>query len=302
MSTPTVESVKLDDLDCWRINYGDSELLVSKQGAQVLSYQLAGEQPLIWLNEEAVFETGRPVRAGVPVCWPWFGNLAKNPAEVQAMRQSNAPAGAHGLVRARDWTLKGIHTEPNLVVIDFTLDNPVGTFPEWPHHVSASLQIRMDHYLHISLTSHNLGDTPVSLSQALHSYFAVSDVREVSVEGVEGLHYIDTLDDWKTHEQHGALHFTGETDRIYTHTPARLNITDPTWGRRISLQTTGSKTAVIWNPWIDKAASFSDMAKDGWQRMLCIETANLMDDIVTLAPGESHTMGVSLWSEKLEVF
>jgi glucose-6-phosphate 1-epimerase len=36
------------------------------------------------------------------------------------------------------------------------------------------------------------------------------------------------------------------------------------------------------------------MADDGWQGMLCIETANVLDDVVSLAPGESHTLGVSI--------
>ncbi|MBP5090445.1 D-hexose-6-phosphate mutarotase, partial [Pseudomonas chlororaphis] len=34
-------------------------------------------------------------------------------------------------------------------------------------------------------------------------------------------------------------------------------------------------------------------------RMLCIETANVMDDVVTLAPGASHTLGVSVTSVAL---
>ena len=88
--------------------------------------------------------------------------------------------------------------------------------------------------------------------------------------------------------------FAGETDRIYLDVPPQLNIVDPTWERRIVLTSTGSRTAVIWNPWIDRAAALPDMDDDGWQRMLCIETANVMDDLVTLAPGASHTMGVSV--------
>ncbi|RBL65533.1 D-hexose-6-phosphate mutarotase, partial [Pseudomonas sp. MWU13-2625] len=120
------------------------------------------------------------------------------------------------------------------------------------------------------------------------------DVRNVQVEGVDGLNYIETLEDWKTKVQSGALRFSGETDRIYLNAPTQLEIVDPEWQRRIRLSSEGSRTAVIWNPWVDRAAQFSDMADDGWQRMLCIETANVMDDIVTLAPGASHTLSVSI--------
>ncbi|WP_421548199.1 D-hexose-6-phosphate mutarotase [Pseudomonas sp. QD4] len=299
MPSPHVETVKLDELNCWRIRHGQAELLVAQQGAHILSYQLAGQPPLIWLNDEAVFKAGKSIRAGVPVCWPWFGNLARNPQSVQDMRQSNDPAPAHGLVRATDWELLGIETQGQSLVLELVLPVPQGGLPGWPHQVDLKLSIRLDEQLHISLTSHNRGTESVSISQALHSYFAVSDVRQVHVEGLDGLDYIETLDDWKTVPQAGDLHFTDETDRIYLNTPPQLSIVDPAWQRRIQLTSSGSRSAVIWNPWIDRAAQFSDMAADGWQRMLCIETANVMNDVVTLAPGASHTLGVSISSAAL---
>ena len=299
MSTPNVEAVKLDELNCWRIRHGQAELLVAQQGAHILSYQLAGQPPLIWLNDEAVFKTGKSIRAGVPVCWPWFGNFARNPQSVQAMRTSNEAPSAHGFVRAMDWELGGIEAEGESLKVEFLLPYPEGGFPGWPHQVDLTLSIRLDEQLHIQLTSHNRGAETVSISQALHSYFAISDVRDVHVEGVDGLSYIETLEDWKTKQQCGDLHFTGETDRIYLDVPPQLSIVDPAWERRIVLTSTGSRTAVIWNPWIDRAAAFSDMADDGWQRMLCIETANVMGDVVNLKPGASHMLGVSVGSKPL---
>lgn len=299
MSTPNVEAMKLDELNCWRIRHGQAELLVAQQGAHILSYQLAGQPPLIWLNDEAQFKTGKSIRAGVPVCWPWFGNLSRNPQSVQAMRASDEPPTAHGFVRTMDWELAGIEIEGESLKVEFVLPFPEGGFAQWPHQVDLKLGIRLDQQLHISLTSHNRGADDVTISQALHSYFAVSDVRNVHVEGLDGLSYIETLDDWKTVAQAGDLHFTGETDRIYLDTPAQLSIVDPAWERRIELSSSGSRSAVIWNPWIERAAAFSDMADDGWQRMLCIETANVMGDVVTLAPDASHTLGVSITSKPL---
>jgi glucose-6-phosphate 1-epimerase len=299
MSTPNVEAVKLDELNCWRIRHGQAELLVAQQGAHILSYQLAGQPPLIWLNDEAVFKTGKSIRAGIPVCWPWFGNFARNPQSVQAMRISNEAPSAHGFVRAMDWELGGIEAEGESLKVEFLLPYPEGGFPGWPHQVDLTLSIRLDEQLHIHLISHNRGSETVSISQALHSYFAVSDVREVHVEGVDGLSYIETLEDWKTRQQSGDLRFTGETDRIYLDAPPLLSIVDPAWERRIELTSMGSRTAVIWNPWIDRAAAFSDMADDGWQHMLCIETANVMGDVVNLKPGASHTLGVSVGSKPL---
>lgn len=298
MSTPKVESEQHGELNCWRITTDSAELLVAQQGAQVLSYQRLGEPPLLWLSDQALFKRGKSVRAGVPVCWPWFGNLQRNPEAVRA-QFNGLDAPAHGLARGRDWQLLGIDSSGDTVQLEFTLPESQGELPEWPHQVELTLTIVMGEQLSLSLTSHNLGTDPVTLSQALHSYFAVSDVRSVHVEGVSGLGYIETLADWEQRTQVADLDFSGETDRIYLDTPRQLSIVDPSWNRRIHLNCTGSRSAVIWNPWTERAAQLPDMADDGWQRMLCIETANVWDDIVTLAPGASHTLGLSITSAPL---
>ncbi|MGN2388361.1 MULTISPECIES: D-hexose-6-phosphate mutarotase [Pseudomonas syringae group] len=296
---PLVESVQYDELNCWRIRHGEAELLVAQQGAHILSYQVAGQPPLVWLNEEAAFKKGKAIRAGMPICWPWFGSLERNPQSVQAMRDSSEPAKAHGEVRALDWQLLGIGADGDALLVEFVLPEAEGHLPGWPHNVALKLSIRLDHALNVSLVSYNCGAEPVTFSQALHTYFAVSDVRQVSVEGLDGLRYIETLANWEEREQTGDLTFTGETDRIYQDTPGVLSIIDPEWQRRIHIRSTGSKSAILWNPWIEKTGTFTDMAADGWQRMVCVETANVLDDVVTLAPDQMHVLGVSIWGEAL---
>ncbi|MBC3955915.1 D-hexose-6-phosphate mutarotase [Pseudomonas triticifolii] len=303
MSTPpiesAVESVQYDELNCWRIRHGDAELLVAQQGAHILSYQRAGQEPLIWLNEEAVFKKGKPIRAGMPICWPWFGNLERNPESVQAMRQSDEPAKAHGEVRALDWELLGMGEDGDALLVEFVMPQAEGKLPGWPHNVALKLSIRLDDALNVSLVSYNCGTEAVTISQALHTYFAVSDSRQVSVEGLDGLRYIETLENWEERQQAGDLTFTGETDRIYMDTPGLLSIVDPQWQRRIQIHSTGSNSAIVWNPWVEKTARFTDMAPDGWQRMVCVETANVLSDVVTLAPDDMHILNVSIWSETL---
>ena len=153
--------------------------------------------------------------------------------------------------------------------------------------------------LNVSLVSYNSGTETVSFSQALHTYFAVSDVREISIKGLDGLRYIETLENWEERKQSGDLKFSGETDRIYLNTPDMLSIVDPTWQRKIHICTNGSKSAIVWNPWTEKTKSFKDMAADGWQGMVCVETANVLDDIVTLEPDQMHVLDVSIWAEAI---
>lgn len=296
MATYQVVTEQHGELNCWRIGSAHADLLIAQQGAQILSYQRVGEPPLLWLSDQAIFRQGKSVRAGVPVCWPWFGNLQRNPQAVQAMyRGEQAPA--HGLARARDWQLLSIEEAGKTLRIEFELPEAQGDLPGWPHDVELKLIVELGDELTLNLTSRNMGNTPVTISQALHSYFAVSDVRQARVEGVEGLGYIETLADWEQRQQHGALGFVGETDRIYLAPPPKLSIVDPHWNRRIILTSSGSRSAVIWNPWVERAKELPDMADDGWQRMLCIETANVWDDLVELKPGASSSLGVRIGCE-----
>lgn len=300
MPTPQVDSIQLGELNCWRIRHGQAELVVAQQGAHIISYQIDGDQPLIWSNPGAVFKQGKAIRGGMPICWPWFGNFQRNPQAVQDMRQSSEPANAHGEVRAIDWELMGMGEDGDALIVEFIQPKAEGHLPGWPHTVGLKLQIRMDAALNVSLVSFNAGPEDVTLSQALHSYFAVSDIKQVSIEGLDGVTYLNTLESWEQQNvQVGDITFTGETDRIYQGTPDLTSIIDPEWKRRIQIQTIGSNSSVVWNPWIEKTKTLGDMEADGWQSMVCVETANVMGDIVTLKPGDMHMMSVSIWAEPL---
>jgi len=198
-------------------------------------------------------------------------------------------------VRALPWQLREQRGEGDTATLEFHCPQALGALPGWPHRVELTLQIRLADELELSLSSRNVGTEAVTISQALHSYFAVSDIHQVRVEGLAGCPYIDTLLDWQQRQQqNGDLAFNGETDRIYLQLPTTLKLIDPAWKRSIQLTTRGSRSAVLWNPWIDKAKRLSSFADDAWQRMACIETANVLDDAVVLQPGQQHLLSVSV--------
>ena len=298
MSTAQVKRVELDQLTCWRIRVAGSELLVAQQGAQILSYRHDEQPPLIWLSPDAAYQRGQSVRGGVPLCWPWFGDLRRNPQSVQAhYHLEQAPA--HGLVRTLDWELLGIEEKDTAVTLRFAYDTRNQPLDGWHRDVGLTFVVRLADGLSMSLETHNRGMEPLTLSQALHSYFAVSDVRHVSVEGLHACRYIDTLLGWQELRRQDVLGFDAETDRIYLDTAARLSIVDPGWGRRIHLDSRGSRSAVVWNPWIDKARRLSQFPDDAWKGMLCIETANVLEDVVELKTDERHLLELRLSSTAL---
>lgn len=298
IQTPRVEQVQIDQLSCWRIHTAHGEALIAQQGAQLLSYQPHEQPPLVWLSETAEYRHGQSVRGGVPVCWPWFGNLDRNPVDIRTAYQGDKPP-AHGLVRALDWQLDDIADEQGRLSAHFSFDASQG-LPGWAHSARLELVMRFGERLTLEMTTHNLGDKPLPLTQALHTYFAVSDCRQISIEGLQGNRYLDAMENWGERQQHGVTRITGETDRVYLDVEKPLVIQDPLWERGIHVKAGGSRSAVVWNPWIDKAARLSQMPDDAWTEMLCIETARVMDDAMSVAPGRSETMSVEIWSEPLK--
>lgn len=295
---PRVEQVQIDQLSCWRIHTAHGEALIAQQGAQLLSYQPHEQPPLVWLSETAEYRHGQSVRGGVPVCWPWFGNLDRNPVDIRTAYQGDKPP-AHGLVRALDWQLDDIADEQGRLSAHFSFNASQG-LPGWAHSARLELVMRFGERLTLEMTTHNLGDKPLPLTQALHTYFAVSDCRQISIEGLQGNRYLDAMENWGERQQHGVIRITGETDRVYLDVEKTLVIQDPLWERGIHVKAGGSRSAVVWNPWIDKAARLSQMPDDAWTEMLCIETARVMDDAMSVAPGRSETMSVEIWSEPLK--
>ncbi len=297
-SIPTILDEKLGDLPCLRIRTDAAEALIARQGGQVLRYQQRGKEPLVWLSEKAVFTEGKSVRGGAPVCWPWFGDLRRSPAAVQAMYQGAEPP-FHGMVRTLDWELEEPVVDGDQVIVTLRLPLPDG-LPGWPHAAEVCVRVTVGETLDTALITHNHSDVPIALTQALHTYFAVSDIHQVSLKGFDGTRYLDALDGWQEKPQEGDITFTEETDRVYLGVGDEVSIEDPGWQRRIVLQRRGSASAIVWNPWIAKTARMSDLAEDAWERMLCIETARMGEaDALVIAPGASHEMGVTLRREDL---
>lgn len=136
----------------------------------------------------------------------------------------------------------------------------------------------------------NTGREPVVLEEALHTYLAVRDVTAVRVEGLDGAAYLDkAAGAGQQRTQHGPVTLTEETDRVYRST-APTTVVDPAASRAVTVTKDGSASTVVWNPWAAKAAALPDVADGAWRSMVCVETANALDDAVTLDAGASHTM------------
>jgi glucose-6-phosphate 1-epimerase len=155
--------------------------------------------------------------------------------------------------------------------------------------------ITVDRTLSMRLQVDNPATEPITFEEALHTYFAVSDIHTTTVEGLAGVSYVSKVDPVGQHVQNDApIHFNRETDRVYSDTPHTCIINDSAGGRRFKIEKKGSRTTVVWNPWIEKARRMEDFDDDRWPVMVCVETANTAGNRVVLQPGGQHAMTARL--------
>ncbi len=237
--------------------------------------------PVLWMSQASRFQADAPIRGGVPICFPWFGPKAGDPA-----------APVHGIARIQEWRLDRVEVERDgTTAIGLSMPSDAATRAAAPRGCTLTCTVRLGGELSMALTVANPTEGPLTIEEALHTYFAVSDVRRVGVEGLAGATFVDKADGGKRKAQdESVITISGETDRLYLNTRAAITLTDPGFGRRIRVAKTGSLASVVWNPWIAKSRAMSDFGDDEWPGMLCIETANAGDNAVTLPPGAGHTM------------
>lgn len=280
----------LGELEAIRIRHPLLEATVVLQGAHLVHFAPAGEDNWLWMSPLARFEKGVAIRGGVPVCWPWFGDPGHNPAPVKSLVDTDK---AHGFARTALWSVDQLEELEEAVNLTLVLDaaGPPGNTP-WQGQARVSLTLSFSpEDLTLALTTRNTGTGPLAITQALHTYLPTEQVSATRIRGLEGAHYLDTLDDWNPKHQEGTVTFDGETDRIYQAAP-ELHIHSP--DRTCRLASRGSASTVVWNPGPEKAARLSDFPDDAWTGMLCVETANAADDYRELQPGASHTLSATL--------
>ena len=275
---------------CLQLRSAHGTAIIALHGAHLLSWVPAGQSDVFWVSPGALPEPAA-IRGGVPVCWPWFAS--------QGM-----PVGAtsHGPVRTRMWDVAATDTgdgasadQPLRVTLAptpaLTPDDPLCRYAPG---LQVSLRVELGNTLTQTLTTHNLGEQPFVLTQALHSYFAVSDARKVQISGLENRPYACKLSDASDASHPGIWQLDQACDRTYQQNAAsaehHYTLSDPAAKRQIHITTHGSQSVVVWNPGAETAAKMADIPNNGWPQFVCVEAANAGADCITLAPGDQHAL------------
>ena len=248
-------------------------------GAQLTSWQPVHAEEVLFLSEHSHWQEGQAIRGGIPVCFPWFRSKGDAPS-----------APAHGFVRAKEWRLESVEIDQESVVVICSTENDESTYRWWPHQFRLVHKLSIGKSLRLELNVTNTGQTPFVFEEALHTYFRVSRVENVSIRGLEQIVYLDNIEGNRKKTQLGDLVFTAKTDNAYIDVPGPVELIDPTWRRRIRTDKVNSASTVVWNPWQEGAASLGDLGNDEWRQFACVEASNIIGSAISLAPGQEHRM------------
>jgi glucose-6-phosphate 1-epimerase len=266
-----------------------SEGHVYLHGAHVTHFAKAGEKPVLFMSKQSLFKPDKAIRGGVPICFPWFGPRAGHPESPM-----------HGFARTSEWDVESASAEGDRTTLVLSLRSSPETLKLWPHEFAARYTVTVADTLTMALEVANTGQGELNFEEALHTYFTVSNAKDITIEGLAGVDYIDKTDSLAVKTQGGKpMKIAEETDRIYLPTTSANTVRDPGLRRRIVNTKQNSDTTVIWNPWNAKAKAMADFGDDEWLNMVCIETCNVNKHAVTLAAGRSHTMTATVSTQGL---
>lgn len=252
--------------------------VIAEQGAQILEFQAAGREPLLWLSPREEFTPGKAVRGGIPLCLPWFGVNRGDPAKPK-----------HGLVRNRPWHLGQVsELAAGELELVFTYAHGGDELFGAPFHCTFGM--RLGRELRLQLELQNRAREAVEYSWAWHSYFPVHDVQGIQVAGLENTEYLDNTRGLQRFTQEGTLTFPGEVDRVFENAPPQQQIvtTHP-----ISVQSENCHTVIAWNPGAELAATLADVG-DHYREYVCVEHGNAFADSWWLEEGQGASASLLL--------
>ena len=267
-----ITTAKRGDINTFIVKNQFATAEFSAYGAHVLSYTPAGKSDILWVSGKSNFQEGSPIRGGIPVCWPWFGPAAQP---------------AHGKARIAMWCLNDARAEADgSTTIKLSLDQ------KDEFDLIAEMYINVGPALTVCLSTSNTGTEAYPLSEALHTYFAISEITKIAVKGLAKEDLPEP--DFPGYKEDGAIRFERETDLVCQPGNKILIVQDDGWDRTIRVERFGSKSAVVWNPWIEKAQRMPDFGDEEYHNMVCVEAANAKAGTVILDPGTTHTIGTRI--------
>lgn len=261
---------------------------VYPRGATITRWVTAQGVEALYLSPQTDYGVGKAIRGGIPVCWPQFADLG--------------PLPKHGLLRTLDeWQLAEVVDDTSSCTVTFRIrwsgESEASDHPFKDCLMSVAYVVKLTaNSLETTLVVDNDGSKPFSCTGALHSYFSVSDISNIRIESeLADVEYRDSLKRRELQSKAPLERIDQEVDRVYVNyfsSPDRkVTLLDDGNHTAIEIRVTeGFREVVMWNAWIEKAKTLTDMPDDDYKRYVCVEPA-VIEHAVVIEPGQRWTGG-----------
>lgn len=263
---PADEAFGFVDLACRH-----AKARVSLFGAQVVSFVPAGKEEVLFVPKALPFSGMGEVHGGIPVCWPSF-----------SFDTSDAGLPQHGFARYSLFRAENRRTAEDYDEVTLVLESSADTLRMWPYEFRLEVKVQLTDRLRVIVKTVNAGTAPFELTEAMHAYFRVADVKRCAVRGL--------VADPKKEGWASACVFrpSGGCSGTFGAWRPDLVLEDDSEKRTVGLSMTGNNSVVLWNPG-DYGRRKENLVAGEWDKFLCVEPANVAEHgKVVVPPGKSH--------------
>lgn len=264
---PSIETIDFNGIEALRLNGpGGSSAVISRLGGQVLSWITPDGRERLFLSDWAVFDGSVPIRGGIPVCFPQFGNLGDLPK--------------HGFLRTREWAIGDQRCGDDFALVALEISDDEATRDLWPYPFRAEITLMLEvDRIDVEFCVENTGGEPFAFTGALHTYLRLVQVEDAALEGLYGHDYRDAANEDQVNRETGTeLRIEAETDRVYHQVKRPLSL--QAGNHSLTIQHQQFPDVVVWNPWVERCVELPDMEPEGWRQMLCVEAAIAQEPVV----------------------
>jgi len=218
----------------------------------------------IYVSSTAKFDNKMAIRGGIPLVFPCFGPWPAGPQ--------------HGFARNSRWKPEKVpyaDSDGN-VTASFSLTENAETLKMWNYKFKLVYTVKLSSdSLQTSFAVENNGDAEFSFTCLLHTYFRVADITQATVSNLRGVTYLDKTQGGKAVvEDRDVLSIDRCVDYQYVNTPSTLEIRGLPGGAVLRMEKENFPDAVVWNPWVEKAAQMLDL--DSHSHFLCVEAGHVV--------------------------
>ena len=278
-----------------------SRVKVHRFGATIISFETCSGREVLFLSSLAKLDGSKPIRGGIPLVFPQFGQPDKSMPQ-------------HGFLRNRRWSIGKVYQDPHdsssccELHISFPQEDP--QTHKFACQITLLVKLQPTSLTTILSITNTDEQQDFEFQALFHTYYRVQGGNATRkqichVQGLSGYRVYDQITQEHYILQDGAtIHIDREVDRIYSpiHNSSSSAGTDASpfklilqTGYETTIEASASidgvhipVSVVVWNPFIEKSKGMVDFDNQEYHDMICVEPG-MLTNVPSLKGGQKAT-------------